>query len=89
MRDQGLEFTKRGMNMKCLDCGIDVNYELPEDPKERMAMQLVYEGVICRPCAGDSCFGALLEKAGRGDSHFKVVNFRRRKNIDSEALKAL
>jgi hypothetical protein len=75
--------------MKCLDCGIDVNYEWPKDPKKRAAMQLVYEGVICRPCAGDSYLGVLLEKAARGDSQFKVVNFRRRKNIDFEALEAL
>jgi len=34
--------------MKCLDCGNEVHYEWPKDPKKRAAMQLVYEGVICQ-----------------------------------------
>ena len=75
--------------MKCLDCGNEVNYEWPKDPKKRAAMQLVYEGVICKACAGDSYLGTLLDEAVGGASQFKVVNFRRRKNIDLEALEAL
>jgi hypothetical protein len=75
--------------MKCLDCGIEVNYEWPKDAKKRAAMELVYEGVVCRPCAGDSYLGALLEEAAGADSGFKVFNFRRRKNIGLKALEAL
>jgi hypothetical protein len=75
--------------MKCLDCGIDVDYEWPKDPKKRAAMQLVYEGVICKPCAGDSYLGVLLDKAAGGHPQFAVVDFRRRKNIDLAALEAL
>ena len=52
-------------------------------------MQLVYEGVICKPCAGDSYLGVLLDKAAGGHPQFAVVDFRRRKNIDLAALEAL
>jgi hypothetical protein len=75
--------------MNCLDCGTDLDYEWPQDPKKRAAMKLVYEGVICKPCAGDSYLGVLLNEAAGADSQFRVVYFRRRKNIDLEALEAL
>ncbi len=75
--------------MKCLDCGTEVNYEWPKDAKKRAAMQLVYEGVVCKTCAGSSYLGGLLDEAAGGDPQFKVVNFRRRKNIDIDALEAI
>jgi hypothetical protein len=40
--------------MKCLDCGIESITNGQKTPKKRAAIQLVYEGVICKSCAGDS-----------------------------------
>jgi hypothetical protein len=75
--------------MKCPDCAVEVKYEWPKDPEKRAAMQLVYEGVLCNQCAGNSYMGSLLQATAGGNPRFKVVNFRQRKNINLEELEAL